>query len=186
MRWERPADFERLVWDEEAVFGAVPTWGNWRDAPHVSADFRSTLEQVEVTVCARLAAFGKAPERYNLIHADMRLANLLVGPAGTRLIDFDDSGFGWLLYDFAAAISFMEDDPRIPALRAAWVKGYRSVRPLSDADEAEIDTFIMLRRMALLAWIGSHIEAPEPQQLAPDFAARTAKLGQTYLSKFAR
>ena len=39
---------------------------------------------------------------------------------------------------------------------------YRSVHPLSEEDEAEIDTFIMLRRMALLAWISSHIEAPEP------------------------
>ena len=42
----------------------------------------------------------------------------------------------------------------------------------------------MLRRMALLAWIGSHIEAPEPQELAPDFARVTAELGEEYLSNF--
>ena len=41
----------------------------------------------------------------------------------------------------------------------------------------------MLRRMALLAWIGSHIEAPEPQELAPGFAATTARLGQAYMDK---
>jgi Ser/Thr protein kinase RdoA (MazF antagonist) len=55
------------------------------------------------------------------------------------------------------------------------------VRALPAEDEAEIDTMIMLRRMALLAWIGSHIEAPEPQALAPHFARTTAKLGQAYL-----
>ncbi|MEP2139244.1 MAG: hypothetical protein ABJI41_07025, partial [Erythrobacter sp.] len=38
--------------------------------------------------------------------------------------------------------------------------------------------------MALLAWIGSHIEAPEPQALAPGFAATTARLSETYLSTF--
>ena len=57
------------------------------------------------------------------------------------------------------------------------------MRELSAEDEAEIDTFIMLRRMALLAWIGSHIEAPEPQELAPGFAATTAQLGQTFLDR---
>jgi len=41
----------------------------------------------------------------------------------------------------------------------------------------------MLRRMALLAWIGSHIEAPEPQALAPGFAATTARLGQAWLDR---
>ena len=42
--------------------------------------------------------------------------------------------------NFATGISFMEDHPQVPALRHAWVQGYRSVRPLSDEEEAEIDT----------------------------------------------
>lgn len=181
--WDRPAQFERLTWDAEAVFGPDATWGNWRDAPEVDEDVLPVLERVESTVRARLAAFGKPPERFNLIHADMRLANLLVDGASTRLIDFDDCGFGWLLYDFAAAISFIEDDPRIPELKAAWLRGYRSVTTLGAEDEAEMETFVMLRRMALLAWIGSRIEAPEPQALAPGFAATTARLGQAYLDR---
>jgi len=86
------------------------------------------------------------------------------------------------MYDFAAAVSFIEDDPRIPELKFAWLKGYRTVRALEHEDEAEIDTLIMLRRMALLAWIGSHSEAPEPQKYAPDFARNTAALGKAYLS----
>lgn len=181
LRWTKPDDFQRLTWDADAVFGANPTWGNWRDAPEVTPEVQEVLEKVEQTVCARVDAFGKASDRFNLIHADMRLANLLEDETGTRLIDFDDCGWGWFLYDFAAAISFIEDDPRIPDLKAAWVRGYRSVRNMSVEEEAEIDTFVMLRRMALLAWIGSHIEAPEPQELAPGFAATTARLGQAYM-----
>ena len=181
MNWQKPADFQRLRWDEKAVFGPNPTWGDWRDAPEVTPDVAKVLDEVERTVRARLDAFGKSPDRFNLIHADMRLANLLIDNRGTRLIDFDDCGWGWFLYDFAAAISFIEDDPRNSDLKAAWVRGYRTVRELSAAEDAEIDTFVMLRRMALLAWIGSHIEAPEPQSLAPGFAATTARLGQAYL-----
>lgn len=180
--WRKPHDFKRLRWDVEAVFGPVPTWGHWRDAPGITDAIQPVLARVEDTIRTRLAVFGEGPDRFNLIHADMRLANLLVDGGTTRLIDFDDCGFGWFLYDFAAAISFIEDDPRVPDLKAAWLDGYRAIRPLPAEDAAEIDTFVMLRRMALLAWIGSHIEAPEPLALAPDFAARTAALGEAWLT----
>ena len=183
LSWRRPEGFERLVWDERAVFGPSPTWGDWRDAPGVDSRVAPILERAEAAVRARLEAYGKAPHRFNLIHADMRLANLLVRDGQTQLIDFDDCGLGWFMYDFAAAVSFIEDDPRLPDLRSAWVQGYRSVRALPQEDEVEIGTFVMLRRMALLAWIGTHMEAPEPQSLAPDFAVRTARLAQGYLGE---
>jgi hypothetical protein len=39
--------------------------------------------------------------------------------------------------------------------------------------------------LALLAWIGSHIEAPEPQAMAKDFARVSAELGERYLAEYA-
>lgn len=181
--WKKPQPFERLTWDLDTVFGTNPTWGNWRDGPNIDAEAKQVLEQVEATVKSRLEAFGKSEQRYGLIHADMRLANLLIDKGTTRLIDFDDCGFGWFLYDFAAGISFFEESPEIPALRDAWVKGYRKIRTMSDTEEREIDSFIMLRRMALLAWIGSHINVPEAQALAGDFGRISAELGEKYLSR---
>ena len=182
--WTRPVPFERLVWDEEAVFGPAPTWGDWRDAPGVDAGVRVRLQAAEDLVRRRLAAYGRSAGRYGLIHADMRLANLLIDNEETQLIDFDDCGFGWFMYDFAAGISFMEDHPQVPALREAWVTGYRSVRPLGEEDEREIDSFIMLRRLALLAWIGSHAETDLARSQAPHFASVTAQLADIYLEGF--
>ncbi len=179
--WVHPDWFERFAWDEAAVFGTAATWGDWRVAPNVTPEIRTLLERVERTVTQRLTAYGKGADRYGLIHADLRLANVLAEGQRLHLIDFDDCGFGWFGYDFAAAISFMEDDPQTPVLKTAWVAGYREVRALAEADVAMLDTFVMLRRMALLAWIGSHMEATEPQALAPHFAAGTARLGAHYL-----
>ena len=43
-----------------------------------------------------------------------------------------------------------------PDLVGAWLSGYRRVLTLPAEDEAEIWTFILYRRLLLVAWIGSH------------------------------
>ena len=109
-------------------------------------------------------------------------------PAGRRrrtcgVIDFDDCGFSWFMYDFATTVSFFEDHPQVPELKDAWVEGYRSVAPLDPADEAELDTFVMLRRLLLVAWIGSHHEfATEAAELGAGFTDGSCALAERYLS----
>ena len=71
------------------------------------------------------AAFGTGPERYGLVHADTRLANLLVHDGAVSVIDFDDSGFSWFLYDAGTSVSFFEHEPQVPALIDSWLSGYR-------------------------------------------------------------
>ena len=81
------------------------------------------LGRLDATIAARLAAYGQPPERYGLVHADIRLANLLVDDAHVRVIDFDDCGFTWFMYDFATTVSFMEDHPRVPELQRRLARG---------------------------------------------------------------
>ena len=97
------------------------------------------LARLDRTLRDRLAAYGRGAERWGLIHADLRLANLLARPGSpTAVIDFDDCGFGWYLYDFGAAVSFIEDHPDVPAATDQWVAGYRRVAPLATEEEAEL------------------------------------------------
>ena len=114
----------------------------------------------------RLAAYGKARERFGLIHCDLRLANLLIDGDVVKVIDFDDCGFGWFMYDAATPVSFFEHEPQVPELIDAWVRGYRcGGAALADDDDAEIPTFVMLRRLLLVAWIGSHAETDLAQSM---------------------
>jgi Ser/Thr protein kinase RdoA (MazF antagonist) len=98
------------------------------------------------------------------------------------VIDFDDSGLSWFLYDFAAAVSFFEHDTRIPALAEAWVAGYRTVAPLSDADAARLPDFVLLRRILLTAWVASHAETPLAQEMGVAYTAGTVDLCERWLS----
>ena len=182
--WQRPTGFERLTWDFETSLGDRPHWGSWRDGmgltPEITALFEKTIDLIE----RRLERFGKSVDRFNLIHCDMRLANLLIDDGTTKVIDFDDCGFGWLLYDCATTVSFFEHKPEVPELIEAWVRGYRKVSDLPKEDEAEIPTFIMLRRLLLVAWIGSHSETELAQSMGVDYTRTTVGLCEDYLSRF--
>jgi Ser/Thr protein kinase RdoA (MazF antagonist) len=181
--WTAPDGFTRPSWDYEHTLGPKGHWGAWQDGLGMGAEETEQLQRLDATIRSRLEAYGKSPERFGLIHADIRLANLLVDDGHVRVIDFDDCGFAWFMYDFATTISFMEDHPRVAELRAAWLDGYRSAAPLDAADEAELDTFVMLRRLLLVAWIGSHHTfATEAAELGAGFTAGTCTLAERYLS----
>jgi Ser/Thr protein kinase RdoA (MazF antagonist) len=181
--WEIPEGFDRPPWDYGHTLGAAGHWGRWQDGLGMGPEELELLGRLDATIAARLADYGQSPERYGLVHADIRLANLLVDGSHVRVIDFDDSGFTWFMYDFATTVSFMEDHPRVPELREAWLGGYRSVLPLDAAHEAELDTFVMLRRLLLVAWIGSHHTfATEAAELGTGFTAGTCALAERYLS----
>jgi Ser/Thr protein kinase RdoA (MazF antagonist) len=181
--WTLPAGFDRPHWDFEHTLGAGGHWGRWQDGLGMGAEELALLDRLAETIESRLRAYGQSPERYGLIHADIRLANLLVDDGHVRVIDFDDCGFAWFMYDFATTVSFMEEHPRVPELREAWLEGYRSVAPLDAADEAELETFVMLRRLLLVAWIGSHHTfATEAAELGAGFTSVTCELAERYLS----
>lgn len=118
------------------------------------------------------------------MHGDTRLANLLIDGDIVKVLDFDDCGFSWFMYDAATPVSFYEHEPQVPALIEAWKAGYRRVATLSKMDEEEIPTFIMLRRLLLVAWIGNRSETDLAKSLGPDYTEGTMGLCERYLGKF--
>lgn len=102
------------------------------------------------------------------------------------MIDFDDCGFSWFLYDLGSSLSFMEHDPAVPELVDAWVTGYREVAPLSAEEQAELPTFVLLRRLLLVAWIGSHHDTDLARSMGPEFTRVSCDLAEDYLSRFTR
>ncbi len=182
--WRRPAWFERLTWDFETSLGERPHWGRWRDGMGMDDKKLDIFAHTVELIGHRLAAFGKSEDRFGLIHCDLRLANLLVDGSEVKVIDFDDCGFSWLMYDAATPVSFYEHLPEVPDLVRHWLVGYRRVIDLPQADEDEIGTFIMLRRLLLVAWIGSHSETELAQSTGVDYTEGTVPLCRTYLKNF--
>ena len=180
--WERPPGFVRRPWGAEQLLGANPTFGAWRAGLGLGLAERDLLERAEAQIRRELQSFGADAASYGLVHADLRLANLLVDKDCVRVIDFDDCGSSWLMYDFGSAVSFFEHDPRLPELIDAWCRGYRTVRPLSAALQAQLVTFVMLRRLVLVGWVArNHATATEAAALGAGFTTGACEVAERYL-----
>jgi Ser/Thr protein kinase RdoA (MazF antagonist) len=181
--WTPPQGFTRKRWEVATILGPQPHWGHWRQAQGLDAEGANLLERATTQLAKSLHTYGTTPETFGLIHADLRLANLMVDGETLHAIDFDDCGFGWWAYDLAAALSFIETDPRLPDLISAWVTGYTRITPLRPEDRAMIPSLILLRRVLLTAWLATRADSDTAQALGgPAYTLGTLRLAEDFLS----
>lgn len=181
IHWPEAETLSRPHWDYEHMLGVQGLFGDWRLCLELDKSGFQTIERVCEKIRQNLTNYGKTRENYGLIHSDLRAANLLKDEHCIHAIDFDDSGFGWFLYDAAAAISFVEDDERAGEWLRFWVSGYREVRQLPPEEVRLIPTFVMARRIQLMAWITSHDDSDPVKVYYRGFAEETVKMGERFL-----
>jgi Ser/Thr protein kinase RdoA (MazF antagonist) len=183
--WTAPEYFTRFRWDVDATLGREARWGNWRHAPGLTPRDQAIVESAAAEVGRRLTEFGCGADRFGLIHADLRMANLMVDPgnasASITVIDFDDCGWSWYLFDLAAVVSFIEDTPEAERMIAEWLRGYLEVRDIPVEQLEMVPTLVMLRRLMLTAWVASHADADAAIAFTDGYATGTARLAERYL-----
>ena len=184
-RWIPPSEFTRPIWTPEAILTDQLTWGNWREGVNINAEALNVLRRAEAVIHRRLEDADVGSENYGLIHADLRLANLLIHGEITAIIDFDDCGFGWYLFDLAGALSFLEEREDIADLIDSWIRGYQTVAEVPADAEVMIPTLIMLRRIQLIGWLGyqqAHLDFA--RQIGQTFTTDSCRLAEQYLDRF--
>ncbi|MFP8818206.1 phosphotransferase enzyme family protein [Acinetobacter johnsonii] len=180
--WDLPSDFQRIVWDHESMILPEGHWGNWRHAPQLKLADHAVIDEAICRISTELNQFGKSKDRYGLIHADLRLTNLLLNDKKVGVIDFDDCGMSWFMHDLAAAISFNEHYAAAPEWIEKWLNGYEKIGHVSTEEYALIPTFIMQRRIQLMAWFGSHAYTDMAKSLGEQWSDETVRLCKKYLN----
>ena len=178
--WPQPTGFVRHAWDREGLVGPEPLWGRFWEAAVLGTAERRLIEQARAQARDDLTAYGRA-RRYGLIHADCNLDNMLLDGDRVILIDFDDCGFGWHLFDLATVWTMFHGSALAEEMRAGVVEGYRRERALPDEELAHMPLFELVRAFSYLGWVHTRAETASAQTLAPEVARLVCDLSEAYL-----
>lgn len=178
--WTPPPWFSRHSWDLPDMVGPVCRWGRW-ELSGLSPLERDLLAHTESLALRAAMDWPRSEQDWGLIHADLRPSNIMTDGHELTLIDFDDCGFSWFLYDFAAALTFIEHVADAPTMAQEWVAGYAEVRPLSRADLELGCDLSMIRRLQMLGWTTTHREDALPPELWDMQVDGTVQVAERYL-----
>ncbi|MGO2112782.1 MAG: phosphotransferase, partial [Pseudoclavibacter sp.] len=147
----RIAGFTRDSWDADGLAGPAPTWGDATRLAHSDAD-RDVLARAIASVRAELESLGRDDDVFGVIHADTTAENVLVDSDELTLIDFDDFGEGYWLFDLATMLFWYSRHPSYADYRAALLEGYAVHVEVPARALAALDTLILARGTTYLGW----------------------------------
>jgi len=169
--WTPPAGFDRWSWDRTGLLGQQPVWGRFWENPTLRAEDRALFEAVREHAGQKLSALEGTLD-YGLIHADLVRENLMLDGRRIHLIDFDDGGWGFRLFDVATFLFKNRSEPDFEDLKSAFLHGYQSQRTLGTG---ALDLFMLLRACTYVGWIITRMGEPGAAERNARFiaAART-------------
>jgi len=179
--WRLPAGFKRHAWDADGLAGEQPFWGRYWELRALSPTQRDLFVRVKAAVLTDLQSFGTGPDRYSMIHADLVPENILASADRIRIIDFDDAGFGWHLFEIATSLYFIRREPYYEEARDALLQGYRQMRSLPQAHAALLPLFLAARGTTYLGWVHTRESEPVAQELTPMLIELAVAAAEDYL-----
>lgn len=150
--WKEPPGFTRRRLDLDGLLGEAPLWGRFWEHTDLTRAEKALLQRARKNVRAALRNYGAGSGNFSLIHADLHPENILYDGEDLALIDFDDSAYGWHMYEIASALIADRFAPDFEAVRAALLDGYREHRPLAERDADMLPAFLLIRGMAIIGW----------------------------------
>ena len=168
--WQPPAGIAKRKYDWDGLFRddageGIPASEAWSLLPQA---YVKPFEFVTQKVKHVMDAWGKGPDVYGLIHGDLGLdANVLFWGGEARAIDFDDSGFGYYVYDLSLALEHCQEDEALLVFRDALLEGYTQVRPLPEAQLKYLDLFLAAYYVYLSLWAAAwaHLHPRNTEEL---------------------
>ena len=153
-----PPDFSRPYWDIDGLTGETPFWGRFWEHPALTATEQHELQAARKFLRSALEAHAETTALIP-IHADVLRENILVDGPNLSLIDFDDGGLGFPLYDLGTVLSQNLYEPFFGEIRTALIDGYQSLRA---ADARMVDIFTLARCLASVGWTMPRLASNDP------------------------
>lgn len=179
--WARPADFSCFSWDVDGLLGENAIWGRFWALDGMPAVDRAALVEFRQHAVDQLEAMPRDAGGYGLVHNDFLAENLLLAGERLTLLDFDDCGESWFVWDLSPALVSIATRDDYPDLRDAFIAGYRSTRPLSDESLSRLPLFFALRMATYAAWLDTRRHTQFAKDLGPIIVDAAVDVVRRYL-----
>ena len=126
----------------------------------LSPEHREAFSIVAEEIRDVMDAWGQNRENFGLIHGDLGVdANLLFWHGKPRAIDFDDSGYGYYVFDLAVALEVCKDFPDYEIYRNELLRGYSEYRSLPNKEVEQLELFLAALEVYWNLWAtgGTHL-----------------------------
>lgn len=179
--WQPPNNFMRHSWNIDGLTGDTPLWGRFWEFPGLSESQKSLLNEARNTSHVHLNEVSQSDGMFGLIHADCNLDNLLLNNGNIMVIDFDDCGFGWHLFDLSTISILFHNTESFEVVYNAIIRGYRMERTLADSALQLMPLFFLLRAFTYVGWIYTRSETQSAKDITPKIVSLTCSLAKNYL-----
>lgn len=149
--------FSRDAWDLDGLVGVTPLWGDPRRLASQEGD-RAIIDATMGLIATQLQELGTEPYVYGVIHADFSPENVLLSPDQLTIIDFDDFGEGWWLFDLATVLFWYHRHPCAAEYREALISGYQQHFSIPKKAYQTLDALILARGLTYLGWAADRPE----------------------------
>jgi len=157
----------RRYWTADGLVGSQPKFGSIDRLSGVTPKEQKRITAARKNILRKLKFFEKKyPHRMGLIHADLHFRNIVMTADGPAAIDFDDCGYGFLVYDLAIpyiSAQYLITDKKkhlLPEYRKALIAGYKTKRAWDKEDNKLLDALIVARKLLMLGWLNSRTDNP--------------------------
>jgi Ser/Thr protein kinase RdoA (MazF antagonist) len=163
--WQPPAGFSRPVWDWDSQLGGSMFERSLDELAYsMPGKFQQPFQVVSQTARQVMEGLGKGSDAFGLIHSDLYPENVLYKAGEALPIDFEDSGFGYWMWDIAIALNKWAWNEDWERMRDSFREGYVQVRVLPEGQWAQLDLFIAIQFATMLLW-ASEFLLNDPQRV---------------------
>lgn len=152
-RYAPPAGFSRPRYDAAWYFGRQSWKSDESFLALLDPDHLGHLRELDREVESDLGGRPTSPDTFGLIHYDLHAGNFLFEKDEARMIDFDECGFGFHLFDLAHILFELAEHPRPRELAGAVREAYARTRGIAAIPEDDLRLFIRLQGIAYMNWL---------------------------------
>lgn len=167
-----PPNFNRPRLDWDGLFSTGGAYDPRAGMRFFMPEHLEQIAQATTLIKQTMNHLNQTPDSFGLIHGDLISKNIIFdGDNKIAFLDFEDSAYGYDLYDLTPIIWLGRNSPNVAQIATHLWDGYIINRPQPSENRHHLDVFVMARHIASCRWVAGNAEHPNLRGKVADIIA---------------